>query len=177
MIGLKSYAVRAAAAAGAVLLSLVVAAPAHADGSHQRPQVANQWSVKGQPKSGGIHAMEGWDWLCEGQILQPDLSSVAGFEWGAYQNCTDKMPQHLAVRIMLCVQGPGGPGSYECDKYKAGNGGHIVVAYETRTDARLKSCNRSKYSTYVLDVYYIMANNEEHPAVESTQRKVKCYST
>jgi hypothetical protein len=73
------------------------------------------------------------------------------------------------------VQDPGGPSHFHCDVYKGGKKGDLVHAQLARTDAYVKGCNRSKYSTYVQVAYSIYANGQYYPSpVESNQAEIKC---
>jgi hypothetical protein len=56
-----------------------------------------------------------------------------------------------------------------------GKKGDLVNLQVARTDAYVKGCNRSKYSTYVQVAYSIMANYQYYPSpVESNQAEIKC---
>lgn len=118
----------------------------------------------------------GWAWVCRGTFASPDLSSVGGFSWGAYQQCTSPVAQQVSVRVNLCVQDPGGPSQFHCDVTKGYRKGALVTsAYQTRTNATISGCSRSKTSKYVQVAYSIMANYEYYPTpVTSNQTSIKC---
>ncbi len=179
-------------ATAAAVLCLVGASPANATGggdgdpgSAVRLAPGDQWTI-GKTKTGQVAAgtqkagemgpqASGWSWACRGTFAAPDLDSISGFYWGAVQQCTEKLSQQISVKVNLCVQDPGGPGHFHCDVYKGGKKGDLVNAQIARTDAYVKGCNRSKYSTYVQVAYSIYANGEYYPSpVESNQAEIKC---
>lgn len=58
-----------------------------------------------------------------GTVPQPGQARRCGFYWGAVQQCTEKLPQQISVKVNLCVQDPGGPSHFHCDVYKGGKKG------------------------------------------------------